>query len=88
MHLAIPNFRSMTADGIEIEVSYQFPPLAQYLPSPNRNSDFSDSPRKTKKVGCMTSGIAMWGALEGVVHRRMLESIRNTDFLVLKTAKF
>ena len=82
MHPAIPNFRSMTADGIEIEVFYQFPPLAPYLPSPNWNPYFSDIPRKTKKIGCMASGIAMWGVLEGVVHRRMLESIRNTDFPV------
>ena len=80
MHLAIPNFRSMTADGIEIEVSDQFPPLASYLPSPNRNPYFSDILRKTKKIGCVASGIAMWGVLKGVAHRRMLESIRNFDF--------
>ena len=88
MNPAIPKFWSMTADGIEIEVSVQFPPLAPYLPSPNGNPYFPDIPRKTQKIGCMASGIAMWGVLEGVAHRRMLESIRNFDFPVLKTAKF
>lgn len=88
MHPAIPNFRSMTADGIEIEVLDRFPPLAPYLPSPNWNPYFSDIPRNTKKIGYMASGIAMWGVLEGVAHRRMLESIRNIDFPVLTTAKF
>ena len=49
MHPAIPNFRSMTADGIEIEVSDQFPPLAPYLPSPNWNPYFFGYPSENKE---------------------------------------